>query len=104
MRGKSPENTTYLWSNKEKKGCCLGHAIHQIERCPWKNLNLLSSPKQYFNKESFLTERHGVGCSDNLLADEAMIINDSACTDDDEKEKQLISLFRAHGLDLKFYN
>jgi len=103
MRGQSPEKSSMLWSSRLQKGCCLGHAIHQISKCPWDSLNNLTSPRHYFDKESFLTERHGVGCSDNLFADDAMAINDDTSLSETAREVALTKLFKAHGYDLEFY-
>jgi hypothetical protein len=103
QRGNDPDRT-YLWSSGQQKGCCLGHVIHQSTKCSWDELNNLKSPMHYYGKASILTIKTFNGSSDNVLADNAMSINDDRCISDKERERQLIELFNNNGYGLEFYN
>jgi len=101
---------SYLWSNDLKKGCCLGHAIHQTQRCSWNELNLLCDPHQFFKRKIDvlgLTETNRPIYDDTYSSGftvSAEHINDDATINDTEREKQLIKLFEQNKIKLEFYN
>jgi len=109
QRNWSPKNR--LWDNNTCQGCILGHAIHQIDKCSWKELDGLSTPKDYYQRESVFT-----GCYDyeymdlhtevenNGFAELAMEINDDYNLNDHQREEALIKLFKEEGMILEFYN
>ena len=114
LRGnKNPEGnqfTPYLWNKECNAGCCLGHVIHQTNKVPYKDLNGLSSPENYFQRGSILTdylgEYYGADqvTANNSFAQQAMKINDNSFISEEKREQRLIELFLKNGLILEFYN
>lgn len=112
QRGQIIDN--FLWNNKTCQGCILGHVIHKTQKCSWDELDFMTTPKEYFTRESILTNRCNedyddfFGCTyeiDNtLFAEKAMEINDDTVIDDETREKILTQLFKENGYNLKFYN
>lgn len=97
LRG--PNSANMLWNGEA--GCCLGHVIHQNQRCTWYDLFMMYLPSDYYHNKSILTEDG----KNNHLADEAMLFNDSDLFKSDRlREKHLRSLFKKHGYKLEFYN
>jgi hypothetical protein len=111
LRGdmKSVDGYSLLWCNDKRRGCCLGHAIHQIERCTWNQLASMFTPNDFFrentpNKMSgmFVDFAEGEVCDDSTFTNEAIAINDNDSITDKEREKELKALFKKNGLKLVF--
>ena len=100
---------TYLYYREEPSGkegaCCLGHFIHQVDKCSWSELYLKVSPAGYFTRKSYLTTTYGVyyNTDNNNFADRAMRINDNVTMNEEIREKHLKDLFKEHGFNLEFY-
>lgn len=107
-RGKTFGTTNWLWSWATNKGCCLGHAIHQVSKCSWLKLSNSASPDLFFKRSSFLTymvpNKNGSIVINNRLADLAIEYNDAPFISDSDREETLIKLFKEHGYELEFYN
>ncbi len=106
LRGKvtEPHICNLLWSGIHNGGCCLGHAIHQITKIPFLSLTDFDVPSQIFSSKSFLTDKENGKVVQNRFADDAISINDSTVICDEEKEKQLIRLFKQNKIKLTFKN
>lgn len=118
FRGKirSQDSVSYLWDSRERKGCCLGHAIHQACNRSWKSLDKLVDPNDVFHQQDILglIEEVIVGSpfdgSDQIIymrsdfTDRAISINDNMKISDKAREKRLIKLFRKNKIRLSFYD
>ncbi len=96
---------TSLWNAELNAGCCLGHAIHQVKKCSWNQLNDCGTPESVYHSNSFLTQMDDGWLEtavDNKFAQEAMKINDDHKLSDKEREQKLIKLFKKNGFKLQF--
>ncbi len=104
--------TNKLWLSKLNAGCCLGHALNQVENIPLESMEGFGDPYR-LNKETFLTgakETTLLGdlnsdyqFANNQFAKDAMQINDDKLMKDPEREGRLIQLFKDNGYELEFY-
>ena len=98
------EGRTFLWNSETKRGCCLGHVIHQVKRCSWASLASLFTPGQVYTKKSILTNvNRDKFDRNNEFSREAMRINDNSLIDEEHRELELTGLFKKNGLNLEFY-
>jgi len=105
-----------LYDEYTERGCCLGHALHQIHDAKWKEM-CLGMPSEYFdNKYSddfgnlvnpienlFVeTSETGTFTRSSNLSNVASDINDNKTINDAEREERLKLVFRSHGINLEF--
>lgn len=92
-----------LYNKKTDTACCLGHAIHSISKCSWKELESKYTPNEYYakatKKNPFIMDT--MGNSD--FSDEAIRINDSCLLRAEEREDLLKKLFKKRNLKLVFH-
>ena len=94
------EAETTLFDSLTETACCLGHAIHQVNRCSWNELIYKGYPNDFYIRKSFLTDNFG--CN-NIFAKKAIEINDSTHISEATRERKLIALFKKNGIRLVFY-
>lgn len=109
LNGSNNNGNSVLWDSCEKKGCCLGHAIHQVSGKSWESLDSLFTPEEVFQRQDVLglTKREGwfeSSYQDSDFTERAIAINDNINISDMQREKRLIKLFRKNKIRLSFYD
>lgn len=99
------EVANVLWCKDRNAGCCLGHVIHQTQRCTWNDMLDIDTPAGLYDaneiRSSILTTMTEEEVQDNVLSGKAMAINDGVMRET-TRERRLTKLFKSHGIKLVF--
>lgn len=82
--------------------CCLGFAVNQLCKIPYKNLELEYKPSSLTYSDDFANRSKYFQILLEL-EDDAIKLNDNRTINNKKREKSLIALFKKHNIKLEFY-
>lgn len=106
LNGSNSPNDSFLWDSVRQQGCCLGHVIHQTQRCPWNAMDKNASPEDFLQKSDIIGLVKSTNCGTVMNSNfsmTAMEINDDTEITNERREEDLTVLFLEHKIRLQFY-